>query len=388
MPGFLSPFEKPVWSQGGRVVKIVIIIPTYNENDNIGNLAAELERYFPLVPHDMHILVVDDNSPDGTAQTVREMQKKNGRLHLLTGTKAGLGAAYIRGMNYALDALEADAVFEMDADFSHKPADILPMIAAIEDGADFVIGSRYVPGGKIPDNWGALRKSISRCGNLVARYLAGLYGVRDCTAGFRAIRSRVLKQINLDDLKVQGYAFQVALLERALALGAKVREVPVEFVDRTQGESKLGLSDISEFILHAWKIRVHKSRSFIKFSIVGASGLGVNLACFALLLHFGMNKYLASPIAIEVSILWNFFFNSQWTFRSREVDGGVPARGLKFNFVSLLALGVSYSTFLVLNHLFPNVVPYIHQVISVLPAVVINYALNSCWTFREIKKPA
>lgn len=369
-------------------MKIVIIIPTYNENENIGNMVAELERRFPVIPHDMHILVVDDNSPDGTAGTVRKMQEKNARLHLLSGTKAGLGAAYIRGMNYALEELGADVVFEMDADFSHKPEDILPLIAAIEDGADFVIGSRYVPGGKIPEDWGLLRKCISRFGNLVARYLAGLYSIRDCTAGFRAIRSPVLKQIDLNDLKVQGYAFQVALLHRALTQGAKVKEVPVEFVDRTQGTSKLGLSDIREFILHAWKIRFHKSESFIRFSIVGATGLAVNLACFALLLHLGLNKYIASPLAIEVSIIWNFFFNSQWTFRSREVDRKVSARGLKFNFVSLLALGISYSTFLVLNHIFPNVLPYIHQIVSVLPAVVINYSLNSCWTFREIKKPA
>jgi len=160
---------------------------------------------------------------------------------------------------------------------------------AIEDGADFAIGSRYVPGGKIPDNWGLLRRSISSYGNLVARYLAGLHRVRDCTAGFRAIRSWVLKKINLNDLKVQGYAFQVALLHRALAQGAKVIEVPVEFIDRTQGESKLGLADISEFMLYALKIRFHESRSFIKFSIVGASGLAVNLVCFALLLHFALD---------------------------------------------------------------------------------------------------
>jgi dolichol-phosphate mannosyltransferase len=368
-------------------VKIIIIIPTYNENENIGSLIAELQRLFPGMAHEMHILVVDDNSPDGTAGTVQELQKGYANLHLLTGTKAGLGAAYIRGMSYALDVLGADVVFEMDADFSHKPEDILPLIAAIEDGADFVIGSRYVPGGRIPDNWGFLRKCISRFGNLVARYVAGLYKVRDCTAGFRAIRSWVLRKINLNDLRVQGYAFQVALLHRAMTQGAKIKEVPVEFVDRTQGKSKLGLADIYEFILHACKIRFHASRSFIKFSIVGASGLLVNLACFALLLSFGMNKYLASPIAIELSIIWNFFLNNHWTFRSRKVDSRISAKGLKFNVVSLLALVLSYSTFLVLNQIFPNVLPYVHQIVSILPAVIINYALNSCWTFREIKKP-
>ena len=369
-------------------MKVILVVPTYNENENIKRLVAELEKQFSVISHEMHILVVDDNSPDGTGDTVRGMQEENARLHLLTGTKAGLGAAYIRGMNHALDVLGAEVVFEMDADFSHKPEDVPRLLQAIEDGADFAIGSRYVPGGKIPEDWGLLRRCISRFGNLTARYLAGLHGVRDCTAGFRAIRSRVLRQINLDDLKVQGYAFQVALLYRALAHGAKIKEVPVEFPDRTHGSSKLGWKDIYEFILHAWKIRLHESGAFIRFSVVGATGLVVNVGCFVLLVRFGVNKYLASPLAIELSILWNFLLNSRWTFRSREVDCSVSARGLKFNLVSLLALGLSYSTFLVLNHFFPGVPPYVHQIISIFPSVVINYCLNSCWTFREIRKPA
>ena len=167
-------------------MKIVIIIPTYNEVDNIGRLIDALHREFADLSYDMHILVVDDNSPDGTANQVRERMPKCPMVHLITGTKNGLGAAYIRGMRYALDELGADAVFEMDADFSHKPEDVPRMIAALEGGADFVIGSRYVTGGSIPREWGMPRRLISYVGNIVARYVAGLYRVRDCTAGFRA----------------------------------------------------------------------------------------------------------------------------------------------------------------------------------------------------------
>ena len=139
--------------------------------------------------HDCHVLVVDDSSPDGTADVVRQKQTLYPNVHLLTGKKQGLGAAYIRGMRYALDNLRADAVFEMDSDFSHKPEDVPRLMAALDTGADFVIGSRYVKGGSIPPEWGMFRRMNSLFGNIVARYLAGIYKVRDCTAGFRASRA-------------------------------------------------------------------------------------------------------------------------------------------------------------------------------------------------------
>lgn len=336
----------------------------------------------------MRILVVDDNSPDGTAGVVERKRREYAGIHLLRGEKAGLGAAYIRGMSHALGELEADAVFEMDADFSHKPEDIVPLIAALEQGADFVIGSRYAPGGIIPEQWGTLRKLISRGGNLVARHIAGLHKIRDCTAGFRAIDARVLKKIDLGKIVVTGYAFQVALLSEAVDNGAAVKEIPVEFVDRTRGESKLGFRDIMEFVVNACRIALHRCGDFIRFSTVGASGLVVNLGSFSLLLALGTSKYLASPVAIELSILWNFFLNDRWTFRSRNLGGKTAKRGAKFNLVSLVALALSYSIFIALNRLFPDVRPHIHQLLSTLPAALVNYFLNSHWTFREVEGPA
>jgi dolichol-phosphate mannosyltransferase len=235
----------------------------------------------------------------------------------------------------------------------------------------------------IPKQWGLLRKLISRGGNLVARYLAGIYSVRDCTAGFRAIRGSLLRRIMLSDLKVQGYAFQVALLYEAKLHGAKIVEVPVDFVDRTEGVSKLGISDIIEFVVNAWWLRFRSSKTFIKFLIVGASGTVVNLLFFTLLLHVGVNKYLASPIAIETSILWNFFLNSSWTFRWRQTKDSVQIKGLKFNIVSFIALFVSYGTFVVLSLRFPSVAPQVHQFIGIVPATLVNYLMNSYWTFRN-----
>ena len=144
----------------------------------------------------------------------------------------------------------------MDADFSHSPSDVPRLLATLEDSADFVIGSRHVKGGSIPAEWSLWRKLNSAGGNWVARYIVGLYGIRDCTAGFRAIRASILRQIDFGALRVKGYAFQVALLHQAVTLGAVVKEVPVHFVDRKQGQSKLGLADIVEFVVNAWWIRL------------------------------------------------------------------------------------------------------------------------------------
>ncbi len=364
-------------------MKVVVIIPTYNERENIGHLIEALEVQFASIPHDMHILVVDDTSPDGTAEAVRVLMPTHANLHLLMGRKEGLGAAYIRGMEHALGDLEADAVFEMDADFSHKPEDVPRLLSALEDGADFVIGSRYVPGGSIPSEWGLVRRMNSRYGNIVARYVAGIYRVRDCTAGFRAIRASLLRRINLRNLRVQGYAFQVALLYEAVIRSAVIREVPVDFIDRTIGESKLGLKDIVEFLYNAWWIRVRSAATFIKFLIVGAVGVIVNLGFFMLLMKFGINKYIASPIAIQVSIVSNFLLNNYWTFRWRNTADTIRVRGVKFNLVSLASLAISYVAFILLSVLLPQVHPAIIQFLGIVPATLINYLGNSYWTFRE-----
>jgi len=364
-------------------MKIVIILPTYNESENILLIIKALREQFPKIPHDMNILVVDDSSPDGTGDLVRAESEASTGLYLITGQKQGLGAAYIRGMMHAINVLRADAVMEMDADFSHKPADVPRLIAELDRGADFVIGSRYVPGGRIPGDWGLLRRMISKWGNVFARYVAGMLKVRDCTAGFRAIRATVISKIDLAEMKVRGYAFQISLLHEALMNKAVVKEVPVEFVDRKLGQTKLGLSDIIEFMMNAWWIRFERSKTFLKFSVVGASGVIVNLVAFTLLMNAGLSKYLASPIAIEISIICNFLLNNYWTFSGRYVDDKIHIRGLKFNIISFIALGVSYGTFVLLSVLYPTVMPQIHQAIGIVPATLINYFLNAYWTFKE-----
>ncbi len=368
-------------------MRIVIIVPTYNERKNIASLLHAIERQCEqLVEEDAgldpHVLVVDDHSPDGTGDEVRRLQGRIPNLHLLEGRKAGLGAAYIRGMRHAIQQLGADVVFEMDADFSHKPADLPRLLAPLRKGeADFVIGSRYVKGGSIPANWGWKRRLNSLGGNLVARHGARLQGVRDCTAGFRAIRCSVLRKIDLSTLNVKGYVFQVALLGAALEAGARVREVPVDFVDRTEGVSKLQLSDVTEFVRYALAHRITASQTAIRFATVGASGIAVNLTAFTILLAVGLNKYLASPCAEEIAILSNFMLNDWWTFGTQPKHEGLHVRAMKFNAVSLLALCVSTFTFMLTHRTFPYLPLQLCQVSGVLPAWLVNYNLNRRWTF-------
>jgi len=191
----------------------------------------------------------------------------------------------------------------------------------------------------------------------------------------------------MESFRVQGYAFQIALLHAAVVSGARVIELPVDFIDRTVGESKLGIKDIIEFFRSAAWIRFQSSKVFIKFCIVGASGVLVNLGIFSALLALGVNKYLASPIAIQCSIFTNFLGNNYWTFRRRNLLGPVHARGLRFNVVSILSLAISYLTFILLSHAFPAVAPQALQLIGIVPATLVNYFLNSYWTFRDASRP-
>jgi dolichol-phosphate mannosyltransferase len=364
-------------------MKIVVIAPTFNEQGNISRLIHELEKQFQTLDHELHTLVVDANSSDGTSESIKQLALTHNNLHLLFQSSFGLGNAYIEGMTHAIKELNADAVFEMDADFSHDPADIPRLIKELENGADFVIGSRYVTGGSIPNNWHIFRKLNSRCGNIAARYIAGMTKIKDCTAGFRLIRTKLLQEIGLDNLNVRGYAFQVALLHKAYVAKAVIKEIPVHFIDRTYGESKLGARDIVEFLINIWWIRLQSSAVFIKFALVGLSGVIVNLGAFSLLMGLSLNKYFASPIAIELSIITNFLCHNYWTFKWRTNGHSLRVKGLKFKLASLLSLAVSYSFFILLTTSFPEINPIYIQLVAIAPASIVNYLMSSSWVFKN-----
>jgi dolichol-phosphate mannosyltransferase len=233
-------------------MRACIILPTYNE---AGNIISILDR-IRAQDSRLMVLVVDDGSPDGTAQLALAYGKKHPHVHVLQRTaKEGLGAAYIAGMRYALREFRPDVILEMDADGSHNPADILRLINAIEKGADFAIGSRYVPGGTVPAQWGFYRKFNSAAGNWLVRNVLSLKKVKDCTGGFRAIRASSLEQVDFIQLHAKGYGFQISLLYAMMLQGASIVEIPIHFSDRTIGVSKMRFKDQIEFITLTFRLR-------------------------------------------------------------------------------------------------------------------------------------
>ncbi|MDP6577600.1 MAG: polyprenol monophosphomannose synthase [Candidatus Marinimicrobia bacterium] len=232
-------------------MKTLIVTPTYNERKNIRELVSIL---FELNP-DFHILVVDDSSPDGTAEIVEELQADCANLHLLSrNEKTGLGSAYIAGFNYALER-DYEAVVQMDADMSHDPKDVPLLIEAIEN-ADLAIGSRYISGINVV-NWPLQRLIISYGANIYTRLVTRL-PVRDATGGFKCWRREVLEAINLDGVRSQGYSFQIEMTYRAWLKGFRITEIPIIFVDRTVGESKMTRSIMIEAAVMIPRLRIWK----------------------------------------------------------------------------------------------------------------------------------
>ena len=234
-------------------MKTLIIIPTYNELDNLRPLLNEIFTYAP----ETDILIVDDNSPDGTGDLADEIHDQNARVHVLHRPgKQGLGTAYVAGFKYSIEH-GYDAAFEMDADFSHDPKYLPDFLKAI-DNADLVIGSRYIPGGATP-NWTLLRRFISGGGNIFARFMLGI-PVQDCTAGYRCYRRRVLETIDLDTIESQGYAFQVELAYRVMKHGFKIVETPITFMDRRVGKSKMSKKIVFEAFSFVTRTRFGKQQ--------------------------------------------------------------------------------------------------------------------------------
>ncbi|MBR1977523.1 polyprenol monophosphomannose synthase [bacterium] len=239
---------------------IVIVLPTYNEAENCELFLREVTEAIKNCEQEQDglysfkLLVVDDYSPDGTGDIVRRLQNEMPHLHLIQKQKEGLGKAYIAGFKHAMKELDADYVIEMDSDFSHNPKDIRRLVDEIKNGFTFVIGSRYVAGGRIPDNWGYLRVMNSKYGNVFARHIAGISFVRDCTSGFRLLDCELLKKIDLDNLRASGYSFQMNILYEMIKRGAQVKEIPISFVDRTLGKSKLSKRDVIEFMINSFQI--------------------------------------------------------------------------------------------------------------------------------------
>lgn len=225
--------------------QVTVVVPTYNEKENLEDIASA------VTTHGYFLVIVDDGSPDGTGTLADGLSDSNMLISTIHRThKQGLGPAYAE----AFDRLvlgDTRVIVEMDADFSHDPADLPRLVAAIEEGADLAIGSRYVPGGSTPD-WPLLRQMISKSGNLYARFMLGI-PIRDATAGFRAFRTNALASLPYGSAEASGYGFQVEMAWRATQAGLEIVEIPIAFRDRTRGQSKMGLAIVAEAV---WLVTV------------------------------------------------------------------------------------------------------------------------------------
>ncbi|MBP7768239.1 glycosyltransferase family 2 protein [Candidatus Woesebacteria bacterium] len=319
----------------------VVIIPTYNESGTIEKtLGAVLEVYKNIHDWKMSILVVDDTSPDKTYELVAKIAEKKSQVNLLVNKeKSGLGGAYLKGMEYAFNTMGADVVFEFDADLSHDPTKIPLFLKSIDAGSDMVLGSRYVPGGSIPADWGLHRKILSVGANLIIMFVFADFKIRDWTSGYRAITKKVYQAVRpeLESDQFSGYAFQIGFLYHAQRKGFKIDpNIPYHFVDRTVGESKIGPEYIKNTLVFIFKMRIEeilKSKIF-KFAMTG--GIGALIQLITLQLFWKVVSYqLASFLSIEVAILSNFIINNAWTFSDKKITlQEAPAKFIQFNLAS------------------------------------------------------
>ena len=352
--------------------KVIIVMPTFKEAENIGKMIDTLVgQEFPKIKGaDMHLLVVDSHSPDGTADIVKKAMAKYPRLHILEKDKGGLGADYIAGFKYAVDKLHADAVMEMDADFQHPPKFVKDMVAAYLEGADYVIGSRYILGGSIPKEWAFSRRVMSFFGNLFIQVVWLDFRIHDMTTGFRLTKVKgVLDHIKLDDIREQKrFAYKVDLLYQSIKHAKKVVEVPLEFASRKLEKSKFNIKEMLATFMLATIIGLEKRIRFIKFAVVGTIGFAVNAIGIEIFRRMAFTNTLAqvsaplsnvpilsvmttptswaAALGAEVAIISNFTLNNIWTFAEKRVGLREPVKllgkFLAFNFTSLGAIVIQF----------------------------------------------
>jgi len=250
--------------QPGQINKVCIVIPTYKERENIQRLIPAIQGV--LSSHGLAdsatILIVDDNSPDGTGQLAEEMAQSYGNIHVLhRPAKMGLGSAYMEGFTYALQELNSEAVFQMDADLSHDPKYLPEFLSKLVEGYHVVVGSRKIPGGQTI-GWGLYRRLTSSVANQLARHLCGIK-VRDVTSGYRAFTQGALQEAEYPAIKAKGYAFQVEILFKCQRRGLKIAEIPIIFVNRKMEETKLNRGEMLNFLSTCLRLFLHRIRASV-----------------------------------------------------------------------------------------------------------------------------
>ncbi len=396
----------------------VIVIPTYNEADNIGKMIEHLNTKTFIDIKDkkdnltqnwnMKILVVDGNSPDGTGKVVEKEAKKYNNTFLYTETsKDGIGAAYLKGFKYAMETLKADFVFEFDGDFQHPPETIPVMLKAMEDGYDYVIGSRKIPGGSNPKGWGFKRVFFSEVGGFTARLIMffpfkNFFKVTDPTTGLKVTRVKDFvdkMDMNYSRLLTRSFGYKLQLLYETLQMGAKFKEVPLQFHVRNAGESKIEASTAKDIFRVAFLLRWRDefTQKFLKFGVVGSVGFVINTVGAKIFKSFLINPQsnvsllngISNALAAEISIISNFTFNNVWTFSKEKITdkGKLISKFLTFNLSSVFSgiiipsVVISILTAIFGDHLF------LYQVIAIFGLTIpLNWIIYNTVIWKKSQK--
>lgn len=365
--------------------RAVIILPTFNERENLLTLIPKIFESTQKIPNwQVEILVVDDYSPDKTAEAVSDFKKKYSNLHLILNKKEGLGKAYIKGFSYALEHFKPDLIFEMDADWSHDPNLIPSFLSEIDNGADFVIGSRYIEGGSIPDDWGLHRKIFSFFGNFIIRLGFMQPGLHDWTSGFRAINSQFIKDALFHLKNYNGYVFQVAILDMAKKKGLKITEIPINFINRKLGQSKI---NSLQFSINTC-IYVFKNSSFIKYFLVGMVGASVDFGLsFIMIEKLKMVIWLSTVISSEVALIFNFLLNNFWSFAHKKIDSKFSSyinNFARFNLVGIGSVIIQALSLHVLTTLLPKNFWYVYKALVIVFLIIpYSYFMYNYFIWKE-----
>jgi len=327
-------------------MRVVNMLATYNEKDNVTPMIETLEKIGRELPqYEFVTLLVDSHSPDGTGEIVRKLAKEKKNLFLLE-TPRGLGISLIKGFQFAIKELRADVVIPNDCDFQWDPNLIPRMLERIEEGYDVVVPSRHVKGAK--DNFNAFRKLTHFISNTLFNYYwAGIREVKDLAGNFKAIRIKnILEKVNFDRLNVKGFVIQSTIIYELSKTGARFIEIPAIYGERRAGQAKVGfnlqfIKDILETVKNSTRIRIERSQRFIKFGVVGFIGYLVNASTLFIFANFLLfPEWLSWLLSTELAIASNFTWNNLWTFKREKITGGIPVakKFFQFNLTSAGAL--------------------------------------------------
>jgi len=355
-------------SKDSNDLNVSVIVPTYNERDNIPELIERIDKAMRSAGLSYEVIIVDDNSPDGTAEVARDLSSKYPIKVIKRPGKMGLSSAVVDGLKIA----RANVIAVMDADLQHPPEVLPELYIRIVNGCDIAIASRYVKGGSIKE-WGLIRRIISKVATILAHIiLPCTRGIKDVMSGYFMFRRDVIKGVKLNPK-----GFKILLEILAKGRHDNVCEVPYEFGIRKYGKSKLSSKEIINYVIHLIKL----SPPYIKFAIVGASGTIVNLSIVALLKYvIGVIHEVAAAVGIEVSIVNNFILNDMWTFRGRR-RGSRFVRLLKFHASSFAGILTQYAVSIATYHLITHE-SVSSQFIGILAGFIINYLISKSYVWR------